>query len=210
VIVTTTGRWAPGIGDPTWGGWSTVLMYVLAAAACGWAARSSPARTVVARLWWVLMAGLLFLGLNKQLDLQSWLTQFGREMARAQGWYDVHRAVQAAFIAVLGLVIVYAVGFALWLLRDEARAEKGAVAGMLVLGGYILMRAASFHHVDALLGAHWGGLRFNWIFENTGIAIIAFHAMLRGLHKLRPSGRLPPDFHRHGPVDPTTTFPPRR
>jgi hypothetical protein len=180
VIVMSTGRWAPGIGDPTWSGWATVLTYALTAAACLWAARTSPQRTLVARMWWFVAAALTGLGINKQLDLQSWLTQFARELAHTQGWYDVHRAVQAAFIAILGLGILYAVMFSLWLLRDEARPEKGAIAGLLVLGGFILMRAASFHHVDVLLGAQLGGFRFNWIFENLGIAIVCFHAVARG------------------------------
>lgn len=179
VIVTSTGRWAPGIGDPTWGGWSTVVVYALTAGACLWAARSSARQTLAARMWWFMGAVLAFLGINKQLDLQSWLTQVGRQMAHAQGWYDVHRAVQAGFVAVLGITILYSVIYALWLLRDEARPEKGAIAGLLVLGGFILMRAASFHHVDLLLGASVGGLRFNWLFENTGIVIIGFCAMAR-------------------------------
>lgn len=192
-----SGRWSPGIGDPTWYGWATVGTYVLVAVACAVAARRSPHSMVATRLWWGLVAAMSFLGLNKQLDLQSWLTQTARDMAVSQGWYGEHRAVQAAFITVLGLLIFYAVIYGAWRLRDEGLPERAALAGILLLGGFVLTRAASFHHVDALLVAGWGGLRFNWVFENLGIAIIGFAALARRCMKQEDGGEEPPAPYAH-------------
>jgi hypothetical protein len=38
------------------------------------------------------------LGINKQLDLQTALTEFGRVLADNQGWYDKRQVVQVWFI----------------------------------------------------------------------------------------------------------------
>jgi hypothetical protein len=42
------------------------------------------------------------------------------------------------------------------------------------LVSFVLIRAASFHHVDLLLRA--GPVRLNWVFELTGIGLIALAA----------------------------------
>ena len=42
--------------------------------------------------------------------------------------------------------------------------------------GFVVIRAASFHHVDAFLASRLGGLRWNWILELGGILIVAVGA----------------------------------
>ena len=43
--------------------------------------------------------------------------------------------------------------------------------------GFVVIRAASFHHVDALLASRLGGLKWNWILELGGILIVAVGAL---------------------------------
>ena len=120
----TRDGWRPGMGDPTFSAWLIVFCYFLSAAVCAWALRVARAgaklsheypsdrrRVCRARayrasfLFWAMLVGVfVFLGVNKQLDLQTWLTEIGRRVALAQGWYGQRRAVQA------GLVIALAVG----------------------------------------------------------------------------------------------------
>ena len=74
--------WRPGIGDPTIGGWVTVVLYILACLSCwrtGGAVRFRE-RVVGQESHAWLATALLFalLGVNKQLDLQTALTEFGR------------------------------------------------------------------------------------------------------------------------------------
>jgi hypothetical protein len=105
------GRWHPDIGDPTLGGWITVIAYfgtaLLAYRALRFHSRnfgSKSASTNAQALvgFWLLITGaLVLLGINKQLDLQSWFTEVGRDLARAQGWYEGRRSVQALFVAAL-------------------------------------------------------------------------------------------------------------
>ncbi len=63
-----------------------------------------------------------------------------------------------------------------------------AIAGILFILGFVLIRAASFHNVDAFLAARLGGMKWNWILELGGIAVVAA-AAVRIL--LAPPGRPP-------------------
>ncbi|MGV3773512.1 MAG: hypothetical protein ACO1QB_11460, partial [Verrucomicrobiales bacterium] len=71
----------------------------------------------------------------------------------------------------------------LWALFKLNRTHAGrnslALAGALFLTAFVLIRAASFHHVDAALKADFAGMRLNWILELTGIVLVAFGAWKR-------------------------------
>lgn len=172
-------RWYPGIGDPTVYGWFTVLAYfaaaMLAFAAIGARAPQQDPRRAGrdARFWRGMTVLLVLLGINKQIDLQSLFTQIGRDLAASQGWYADRRIYQHAFIAGLALCgasVIAAASFAFrraggWILL----AMVGAVALML----FIIVRAASFHHIDMALHEGWGGFRINHALELGGIAVVA-------------------------------------
>ena len=174
------GRWHPGIGDPTIGGWITVAGYFGAAILAYRALRlhhreqtpstSINQRTLV-RFWLIVLCAMALLGVNKQLDLQSWFTEVGRDLATAQGWYQERRSVQAFFIAALvvgGLTGMAAIAL---LLRRVIGLVTGAVLGLGFLVTFVAVRAASFHHIDRWLG--YGVVRVNWVLELSGIALIA-------------------------------------
>jgi hypothetical protein len=149
-------------------------------------------------LWLGLTVLLLFLGINKQLDLQTVITEVGRMAAGAGGWYEERHLVQLAFI---GLVIVAGAWAlrAVWLLARGNIAELRAVLlGMVFLLCFVAIRAASFHHVDLLLGHSLAGLRLNSILELGGISVIAVGAIVNGALAPRPAG------HRARPRAQTT------
>ena len=79
-------RWRPTIGDPSAMGWLTVVGYIVAAISCGRTALQTPITPGPARnrrlTWLVMTAVMAALALNKQLDLQSLLTDIGRVAAR--------------------------------------------------------------------------------------------------------------------------------
>jgi hypothetical protein len=205
------GNWSPGIGDPNFVGWLTVVGYLLASFACwrtyrqlGEADGTTPAASAARRqtvgtpalafvlalfgahrrllalpdrdrlrtLWLGLASVLLLLGINKQLDLQTALTELGRMASKRFGWYAIRRPVQLAFIfavALLGLATYRAV---LLLARGHVRSMRAVLAGTLFLICFVTIRAASFHHIDRLLGRDIGGFRLNWVVELGGIAFI--------------------------------------
>lgn len=166
------GSWVPGIGDPSPMGWLTVAAYLGAAAHCAVLARAGrqiPGARVA--FWAGCALLLLLLGLNKQLDLQSALTEIGRYLARRQGWYGQRGAVQLAFIGAVALGGLVALAAGLWLASPLTPGRALTLAGLAFIGAFVLIRASSFHHVDAFLGRDLAGLYWNWILELGGIAL---------------------------------------
>jgi len=187
------GSWSPGIGAPTFVGWFTVFAYFLAALAC-WKARAfaggpSGLRRKERAFWTTLSVVLLLLCANKQLDLQTAFTEFMRAMAKRQGWYDVRFAYQKGFIAAMAIGAVIGGWLCLRFTRDLPRSVKTAGVGLVVIACFVLVRAASFHHIDRLLGQTVLLLKVNWLLELGGIAIVLMGAMWRGpgIHSARSS-----------------------
>jgi hypothetical protein len=163
------GRWHPGIGDPTPMGWITVLAYAGTCLLC----RACARRLRPSLFWWAVTLALLFLGINKQLDLQTWFTQVGRDMAMRDGWYAQRHDIQVAFIAAMGGLFAMSAALVAWALQGYWRTYLRVWSGMALLMFFIVVRAASFHHVDQLLMSDIGGMRMNWLFELGGLALIA-------------------------------------
>jgi hypothetical protein len=124
------------------------------------------------RFWSVIGLMMILLGINKQLDLQSLFTEVGRQVARMQGWMDQRRVVQFWFIMALGTAAMG--GFLSFAVsrRDLFRRFKLAFIGLFFLLSFIVIRAASFHHFDQMLGFRLFGVRMNWALELTGIYLI--------------------------------------
>lgn len=166
------GRWHAGIGDPTVFGWATVIFYALAVICAIRQARISKVFGASARLWYFLAAFLLFLGINKQLDLQSWFTEVMRDAAIAHGWYENRRPVQLAFVAILGFFLFIALLSLRLFLVNSWRSYKLTWIGILLLGAFILMRAAAFQHFDVLLEMDLLGIKISVLLEIGAIVLI--------------------------------------
>jgi hypothetical protein len=179
-------RWSASIGDPTAMGWATVMAYFFTTLVCLEASRARPTDR---KFWALLFVVLLFLGVNKQLDLQSALTAVGRCIAQYQGWYEDRRQVQLWFIVFLlassGLVFFYTC------VRLIGRLGRVGVAlfGFGVLLIFISIRAVGFHHFDAVIGTTFLGIRLNWLLEIGGIFLIATNAVVVALKREQPRQR---------------------
>jgi hypothetical protein len=170
--------WRFGIGDPTVMGWLTVAAYFFAAFLCSRQfVEERQRRGSFEKLifWGALAVMLVGLGINKQLDLQTWLTLTGKRIAVAQGWYEKRRIVQALFILLVALGAIYCTLMAQRLVRRNPELRT-ALVGFVCLAGFVLVRAASFHHVDSLINFRLGGMRMNWMLELGSIGILALGA----------------------------------
>jgi hypothetical protein len=203
------GSWSPGIGDPNFAGWFTVVAYFVAVYLCwrvyrqippsttasgiaGFAMtlapfllapfassariKRTPAHLRMRGLWLGIILLLTFLGINKQLDLQTAFTELGRIAAHSGGWYADRRRFQIVFI--LGVLLA-----SLWLLRSILLLASGeglllapVLSGIAFLSCFVVTRAASFHHIDRLLKVNFAGLKMNWILELGGIGLIIYGA----------------------------------
>jgi hypothetical protein len=178
------GNWSPGIGDPTLVGWFTVVAYFVAALACwkvrGGAPDNAPGLRRKEHLFWIaLVLALLFLCINKQLDLQTAFTEFMRSLARQQGWYDTRFTYQLAFIAAMAMGLPVGIGLCIRLTRGLATSVKTAGVGLVAIACFVLIRAASFHHIDRLLGQTLLMLNLNGVLELGGIAAVFTGAVWR-------------------------------
>ncbi|HUS36796.1 MAG TPA: hypothetical protein VM680_15720 [Verrucomicrobiae bacterium] len=169
-------HWRLGIGDPTVIGWVTVLAYFAAAFLCWRAATKGLHAPKVRWFWTALAALLLFLGINKQLDLQTAFTFLAKDFAKSTGWYENRRIVQGIFVVLIALGGLVTTAALFWFYRRELKRLWPALAGLGFLGSFVVIRAASFHHVDQFLNAGPAGVRMNWLLELGGIAAIAWPA----------------------------------
>lgn len=172
-------RWRPGIGDPTFIGWLTVVAYFATTWLC-WRAARATASLRLRRFWFALAAILLFLGFNKQLDLQTALTFMGKDFAKATGWYENRRIFQFLFIIAIALAGAAGTAGLFWFYKRDLPRLWPALAGIGFLCVFIVARAASFHHVDQFLNFSPGGVKMNWVLELGGIAWIAWPAWKAG------------------------------
>lgn len=170
--------WRASLVNASASDWITVAAYLIAALVAVRAARAA-ARTLERRerLFWALTAALLvFLGINELFDLQTILTAIGKTWALEQGWYADRRLYQFEFILALFATAIL-VGIAmLWLTRGANRAVRVALLGLVFIGLFVLIRAASFHHVIGLLGMGPDAFNFGAIQEMAGIMIVGLAA----------------------------------
>lgn len=178
--------WRPGIGDPTVMGWITVAAYFFAALLCWRQMIGERGGSRETRIFWGVLTFLfVFLGINKQLDLQTWFTLTGRRIAIAQGWYENRRVVQMLFVLLIAGAGVFS---AVIMQRRVWRHPELRLStiGLLMVMAFVVIRAASFHHVDQVINFRLGGVRMNWVFELGAIAVVAAGAWKKGRRESTP------------------------
>lgn len=183
-------EWKPGIGDPTVWGWVTVMAYIAAAV---FALKAANVAKMAGRVWktesafWFgVTLTMVVLGINKQLDFQSLLTELARGWAREAGWYEDRRMVQsAAIVFMVATAIGTAAGLCLLLRRAAVEVKLAAIALCFILA-FVVIRAASFHGIDALIGSDFGGVSWNAILELPGILLVGFCA---AAYWMKPRGK---------------------
>ena len=169
-------QWSPQIGDPTVAGWGTVVAYAVCAVLSFMVLR----RTQGSRegtVWGLLTLAMLSLGVNKELDLQSMLTAAGRCLSQLQGWYEERRVFQREFIIGLLIVAGLSLALVLWLMRRCLWRNGLALLGVAFVTAFVAVRAVGFHHFDALIDSRLLDIRFNVLFELSGLVLIAANAM---------------------------------
>lgn len=155
--------------------WVIVGAYFVGAIAAWWA--GGRARGRERRFWVATCVLLVLLGLNKELDLQTFVTNEGRELAKTLGRYEQRRLFQGLFLLSLAIAAIGSLAALLTWLRGSPRAMKVAAVGIGALLTFVLMRAAAFHHIDEWVTIDMAGLRSGWWIELAGIAAIALSAI---------------------------------
>lgn len=160
-------------------GWLTVAFYFLTAILSLRKAILLRKNQTDFRFWSILALFLLLLGINKQLDIQSFFTEIGRVISRKQGWYQDRRSVQFFFVLIFGCFAFFTIACVWWVLRKKWRIYLTPLCGFLFLIAFIVIRAASFHHFDKFLNFRTFGARMNWVLELGGISILFFSTLVK-------------------------------
>jgi hypothetical protein len=176
-------HWVPGIGDPTLAGWLTVVFYLVTSVTCWASARRAehddrgPSNEAFA--WRCIAALLLALGVNKQLNLITAVTELGRALAYHQGWYDRRQPAQLVLIGLLAMSCVFAMTMLLIWMRRAPLPTWLALIGAMFVVTFVLIRTVSYHYVDRFLSQHIFGLRWNSVIEIGGIGVVLFASQWR-------------------------------
>lgn len=179
MCVTGIGNWHPGIGDPTAMGWFTLFSYYGASLVCMVAVLRVGQRVAATErtFWLTLFVVMAVLGICKQFNLLSAITELGRMVAWSQGWIAQRREFQKTIMVAVAMV-----GSVLFVLL-VSRLPRAIVARhwVVLLGvGYLIvfvvLRAISLHGYESFLKKTLCGLRVNWIGELGGIAAIGGYA----------------------------------
>lgn len=172
----------PG-NDATLSGWTATAGYV-AAALSSWVAarRSSGPRRCTARqeryFWLSAAIFMAAMAANKQLDLQTLLTDMLREQARHSGWYEQRRAYQLLFLQTSGAVLGTSCLALLWLVRRQGIGAFVGAAGLICTAAFVAIRAASFHHHDVVGRLEVVGIRLHVLLEFACIGLVCLGALL--------------------------------
>jgi hypothetical protein len=131
---------------------------------------------------------MLALGINKQLDLQRLVTRFGRILAIVTHVYSLRRPFQAAFIGLIAIVGLILIAVLASHMRGLRQRYFVALCGMVFLAVFVIIRAASFHYVDRLLGMRFHNVYVNTFLELGGIIWIGAAALTAIRHDRRLNG----------------------
>lgn len=176
--------WSFESHDPFWA-WFIVGMYLLAAFLClraFFCSQRSLFPDIIkkkSRIFWAfLFIIMLFLACNKQLDIQTYITAVGREVAHAQGWYEQRRTIQKEVVITLILISLLFLFYMFYMVYNLPTANKIAMIGALFTFAFIGMRALSFHHVDHYVGRVILGVKMHVLIEICGGVIVSLGALL--------------------------------
>lgn len=160
------------IGDPTFVGWITVAIYLVATFRCAYIAVASKRMGGSYQFWLYLALFLLCLAINKQLDLQTLFEQNMKAMAQEHGWYEQKVMMQQVFIVMLGFgMLVALMSFRLFI-TNTWRNYALTWMGVVMLCVFILVRAAAFNRIELVINREFLGVSLNALMEISAVLLI--------------------------------------
>ena len=181
IRIKVNNSWHLEIGDPTAEGWSSVAVYMITAALCvraAWHSRAAPVNESESTArWWLFAVALFFLGVNKQLDLQTLLIELGRRLALREGCYKEWRLMRALLTVIVWLTTICGSVLLFSKHRRFFGENPPAAIGLAIIILFVLIRASTINHADQLFGKIWDE-EWGWVLEITGSASITASAVL--------------------------------
>jgi hypothetical protein len=185
--VNTVTHWLDGIGNLKIGSFIIVAMYLVTSVSCWRLARKLSVERINTskeyHAWRAVAVSLLVLSIIKLLDLQTALTEAGRNLALSEGWYAHRQVVQLVFIVFITISGIAAVIVLLIRARKASLSTLLALIGTGFVVAFVIIRAVSFHSVDQFIAKRTLGLSWNWILETSGISLVFVTSQLRSYRR---------------------------
>lgn len=169
----------------------TFAAYLATALACAReAAQPAAAARGENRFWRISALMLVAIGLARYVELHLVLAEVGRELAVHGGWYEGRRPVQKWLVYGLGVALLAFLALP-WLRRQPVRPGRhAALAGVTLLAAFAAARVMSAHRIDVVLRRTIHGLKWEWVLELAGIALVALGVLAHRLSS-RPRAQAP-------------------
>ena len=170
--------WHIGVNDPTVLGWIATIEYFWVCLLCMQASRfTGLSERRITTAWGIVAILILFLGVNKQLDLQTLLKIASKRIVVSWGWYEERRSLEIIFLIVFATALLSF--FSYFGCKSGAffRQNPLMLVGSLLLLLFVLVRACSAEHVDTLFGVNLYRPKWRWLLELGGLACIGLAAV---------------------------------
>ena len=171
--------WLLEAGDPTFLAWAVTIGYLITSFLCIRAAlvkKRIPLSPGPSEPWWLLATITAFLGINKELDLQTLAIDIARNAARSEGWYALRRGAQKAItLAVLATAALLAWHFVRSHWKFLGR-NRTLTTGLCLVTLYAILRMSAINHVE-LSSAGDGEPHVLLFVELLGVSLFAFGAL---------------------------------
>lgn len=173
--------WQQAIYHLSWSHGLVACAYGVAAWLCFLNVQTEEEALGSCALWWAATVLLCLLAANVALQVEVFVTQTLRALAKLQGWYGQRRVLQYLLIGLMALTVLLALNSRPWLsqsFRPRAQTHTGAVsAGLLALLMLFAVRLVSAHGTDAVLNVRLLGVSIGRLFELACLSWVMWGAL---------------------------------
>jgi hypothetical protein len=170
-----TGYWKSYRGDYSFSGWMVTFFYVLCCFILLFVFFKTSFTSGTDKTFWILIFGIiLFLSINKQLDLQMLITDIARTTAKEYHLYETRKLFQIKIISFFTSLGFGAIALLIFFLRKSHKSVFVALGGITAIFLFLFFRLISFHKIEAILREHIGFFTLFDCFELVGIFLVIF------------------------------------
>ena len=137
--------------------------------------------------WLIISIVLMLLMADRALNLLESVTEIMKRIVESQHWYSSRHVRRLVFATIAGIGGFLVVGSLILSAFCQFRRNAPALMATIFLGGFLLIRATSFHEAfmpspflqfDTAFRQSFGGLRSQWIVELVSVSTIAVSSLL--------------------------------
>ncbi len=173
-----TGLWKTDKGDYSFSGWLITCLYLCSFIMLLFLIGKSTGVSFRDKVFWYSVCGIiLFLSINKQLDIQMLITDIARTAAKEYQVYAVRKPFQIRIISFFTSMGISLFILLMILLRSCHRSVFLAIGGVFCLFSFLCLRLVSHHKVEAIFSRSVGVFTLFECLELLGILMVCCAAV---------------------------------